>query len=175
MVTASASLAATTFASASSSTPTTARTNARMGKYGVELSYSSQRARMIRKSRARAMTSSSSRDLPTPGSPEISTVQPVPNRTCSSKPAMVASSVSRPTSGSWPRSACLTPIGWPRIDARTGSDLPLAANGGIGVASKMVREWSRTMSVARIWPASALLITRAAVLIASPKTRYARR
>ena len=63
----------------------------------------------------------------------------------------------------------------PTIEALTGSDLPLAANGGIGVVSKIVRERLRTISVERIWPASALLMTRAAVLIASPKTRYARR
>ena len=63
----------------------------------------------------------------------------------------------------------------PTMDALTGSDLPFAANGAIGVASKIVRDRLRTISVDRIWPASALLMTRAAVLIASPKTRYARR
>ena len=40
-----------------------------------------------------------------------------------------------------------------------------------GVVSNTVLERFRTISVERIWPASALAMTRAAVLIASPKTR----
>ena len=54
-------------------------------------------------------------------------------------------------------------------------DAAVIANGGIGVVSNTVLDRLRTISVDRIWPASALAITRAAVLIASPKTRYARR
>ncbi len=41
----------------------------------------------------------------------------------------------------------------------------------MGTVSKVVRERSSTISVERICPASARLMTRAAVLIASPKTR----
>jgi len=61
------------------------------------------------------------------------------------------------------------------MKALTSSALPLALNGSIGVVSNSVRERSSTISVDRIWPASAFDMTRAAVLIASPKTRYARR
>ena len=63
----------------------------------------------------------------------------------------------------------------PTTDARTGSAFPFAANASIGVASNVVRERSNTISVERIWPGSALLMTLAAVLMASPKTRYERR
>ena len=106
-----------------------------------------------------------------PDSPQISTIEAWPARACSTASRSDASSSARPTSGCPPWCDALTPMAGPTMDALTGSDLPLAANGGIGVASKMVRDRSSTISVDRIWPASALLMTRAAVLIASPKTR----
>ena len=47
----------------------------------------------------------------------------------------------------------LVPVTSPTMDARTGSDFPFAANASIGVASKVVRERSNTISVERICPA----------------------
>jgi hypothetical protein len=51
--------------------------------------------------------------------------------------------------------------------------LPLTRNGW-GAVSKVVRERSRTSAVARISPSSARAVSRAARLIVSPMTAYAR-
>ena len=113
-----------------------------------------------------------SRDLPIPGSPLISTIQPFPARTSSSTARSAASSASRPISGV---SASRSPrAADDRADDRgpeRGSAFPFARNGSIGVVSNVVRDRSSTISVERICPARPRLITRAAVLIASPNTR----
>ena len=119
--------------------------------------------------------SCTSRDFPSPGPPEISTIQPDDSLASTTTWDSVASSRSRPTSGASVIADTRCPTTEPTTEARIGSVFPLAANGSIGVVVKAVRERSSTISVERICPASALLITRAAVLMASPKTRYDRR
>ncbi len=145
--------------------------SARNGKYGVEASYSSQRVVIGRKSVALAMAASMSRLLPVPAPPAISTMAPRPARAPSMTLRRTPSSASRPTSAMPPWCDSFARIARPTMDALTGSALPFVWKGGMGVVSKTVRERSRTISVDRIWPGSALLMTRAAVLMASPKTR----
>ncbi len=106
-----------------------------------------------------------------PGSAVTSTMAPCPARTVSMSSRRVWSSGSRPSRSIPPWCDSRVPIAGPTMDARTGSDLPLAAKGVIGVVSNSVRDRARTISVERIWPGSALDMTRAAVLMASPKTR----
>ena len=120
------------------------------------------------------MTSSSNRDLPTPGSPG-SPRPAVPSRTCSSKPDDGRELRLPPDEWELAAIGLLDPdrLAHDRRPDRLG--FALGGEGRDRRRLEDVREWSRTISVARIWPASALLITRAAVLIASPKTRYARR
>ncbi len=124
---------------------------------------------------AAASSSPTSRDLPMPDGPAIDTVQPCPAATSASTAVRVSSSCSRPTNGVSAILSSRRPAIGPTSAARTGSAFPFAWNGSIGVVENVVRERCSTSSVARIWPASARAITRAAVLIASPRTAYVRR
>ena len=81
----------------------------------------------------------------------------------------------RPTNGVSAMRSSRLPSRAPTSEACTSSAFPFARNGSSGVVAKVVRDRSSTGAVARICPASARAITRAAVLIASPSTAYVRR
>ena len=110
-----------------------------------------------------------------PPAPLISTTEPLPDRSSSRTACSAASSASRPTKRRLGDALAAPAVIEPTIEAVTGSAFPLARNGSIGVVAKVVRDRSSTLSVDRICPASARLMTRAAVLTASPKTPYVRR
>ena len=85
--------------------------------------------------------------LAEPGGPPISTMQPLPVRARRRPRSSAASSASRPTNGVSALRSPLRPTIGPTIDASTGSALPLAWNGSIGVVSNIVRDRSSTISV----------------------------
>ena len=121
----------------------------------------------------RSISSSTSRDLPIPASPAISMIQPLPAADVVDHAEQrvelgVPPDERRPPLGGRPSS----PMTGPTIDARTGSALPFACERldrrRLEGRARAVRARSRSRGSGR---RSALLITRAAVLIASPKTR----
>ena len=61
------------------------------------------------------------------------------------------------------------------MNAWTGSFLPLTMKGSSATALNATEDASRTGPVARIWPGTAIDITRAARFTASPITVYVRR
>ena len=161
---------ATSAGSVPSATPRRSRSRSRIGKYGVEDSYSWQGTVSTVAPVARARSSSTSRDFPIPGSPISSTSMPRRARAASSASCRKAISRSRPTSGVSPCATPRDPAIAPTLMAWTGSRLPFTWKGSSASVSNVVPDRESTASVARICPRPAAAMSRAARFTASPFT-----
>ena len=101
------------------------RSRPRKAKYGVEASYCAHAVVTESRSGACACSSSTSRDLPMPGSPISSTMFPKPIRTGASAAERIVSSRSRPTKGSRRSGSAPAPATPTTSNAVTGLGDPL--------------------------------------------------
>ncbi len=128
------SRAATASGLSCSPSPSSVRSARPTARYGVDESYSSQATSTARKPSPRSSSSSTSRDLPTPGSPMSSTTVPRPLRAAARARSSSASSASLPTSGDeLPRSRRSARRA-PTANAANGCALPFSAKGPRGSA-----------------------------------------
>ena len=155
------------------STPRSLATTGRQAKYGVDFSTASPApaSTVMPILSARPTRSATSRDLPIPASPSITTSPPEPATRDSRWASRRRRSAALPMRGDKSPSVAARPLG---RKIGIGSDLPLKVTGGRASKTNRARAAWRVAGSHRMVPGAAC-ISRAARLTLSPITVYSRR